>query len=54
MQHFLLMYFFNIKGIQLAMDVDDMLKVDLELFEISGAPVQGTPRKARECAQNQV
>ena len=43
----------NSEWIQLAMDVDDILKVDLELFEISGGPVQGIPRKARESAQNQ-
>ena len=43
----------NSEWIQLAMDVDDILKVDLELFEISGIPVQGIPRKARESAQNQ-
>lgn len=30
------------------------MAVDLEVFEISGAPVQGIPKKARENAENQV
>lgn len=36
------------------MDVDDILAVDLELFEISGAPIEGIPKKARENAEKQV
>ncbi|XP_031826336.1 BRCA1-associated RING domain protein 1 isoform X2 [Nomia melanderi] len=38
---------------QIAMDVDDILTMDFELFEISGAPIKGIPKKARENAQNQ-
>ncbi|XP_076652031.1 BRCA1-associated RING domain protein 1 isoform X2 [Halictus rubicundus] len=43
----------NSEWFSIAMDVDDISKMDLELFEISGAPVTGIPRKARENAQNQ-
>ncbi|KZC13413.1 PREDICTED: BRCA1-associated RING domain protein 1-like [Dufourea novaeangliae] len=43
----------NSEWFQIAMDVDDILTMDFELFEISGAPVEGTPRRARENAQNQ-
>ncbi|XP_076233940.1 BRCA1-associated RING domain protein 1 [Calliopsis andreniformis] len=43
----------NSEWIQLTMDVDNILSVDLELFEISGTPIQGIPRKARENEQNQ-
>ncbi|XP_076638932.1 BRCA1-associated RING domain protein 1 isoform X1 [Colletes latitarsis] len=43
----------NSEWIQLVMDVDDILAVDLEPFEINGSPIIGIPRKARENAQNQ-
>lgn len=36
------------------MDISDILKGDLELFEVSGAPIEGIPKKARESAQNWV
>lgn len=51
-------HFYNIlcyiKGIQLGMDIGDILKEDLEIFEVSGAPIKGIPKKARERVQNQV
>ncbi|XP_053975849.1 BRCA1-associated RING domain protein 1-like isoform X1 [Hylaeus volcanicus] len=43
----------NSEWIQLVLDVDDILAVDLELFEISGTPIIGVPKKARINAQNQ-
>ncbi|KOC70454.1 BRCA1-associated RING domain protein 1, partial [Habropoda laboriosa] len=43
----------NTEWIQLSMDVGDILKGDLEIFEIDGAPIKGIPKKARENAQNQ-
>ncbi|XP_012348288.1 LOW QUALITY PROTEIN: BRCA1-associated RING domain protein 1-like [Apis florea] len=42
----------NTEWIQLSMDISDILKGDLELFEVSGAPIEGIPKKARESAQN--
>uniref|UniRef100_V9IB37 BRCA1-associated RING domain protein 1 (BARD-1) n=1 Tax=Apis cerana TaxID=7461 RepID=V9IB37_APICE len=44
----------NSEWIQLNMDISDILKGDLELFEVSGAPIKGIPKKARESAQNWV
>ncbi|XP_076764963.1 BRCA1-associated RING domain protein 1-like [Xylocopa sonorina] len=41
----------NTEWIQLGMNVNDVLNGDLDLFEVSGAPVVGVPRKARESAQ---
>ncbi|XP_011169381.1 BRCA1-associated RING domain protein 1 isoform X2 [Solenopsis invicta] len=38
----------NSEWIQLAADMDDIANVDLELFEINGAPTYGIPRKARQ------
>ncbi|XP_076299178.1 BRCA1-associated RING domain protein 1 [Lasioglossum baleicum] len=43
----------NSEWFQIAMDVDDISTMDFELFEISGAPVIGTPKAARENEQNQ-
>lgn len=46
----------NTAWIQLGMDIDDILKGDLEEFEIYktvGSPIEGIPKKARENAQNQ-
>ncbi|XP_076378356.1 BRCA1-associated RING domain protein 1 [Megalopta genalis] len=43
----------NSEWFQIAMDVEDILTMELDLFEINGAPTPGTPRKARENAQNQ-
>lgn len=43
----------NTEWIQLGMDIGDILKEDLEIFEVSGAPIKGIPKKARESAQNQ-
>ncbi|XP_011631254.1 BRCA1-associated RING domain protein 1-like [Pogonomyrmex barbatus] len=40
----------NSEWIQLATDMDDVATVDLELFEINGAPTYGIPRKARQNA----
>lgn len=45
---------FVIKGIQLGMDISEILKGDLEIFEVSGTPIKGIPRKARENTQKQV
>lgn len=36
------------------MDVFDVLKGDLEIFEISGSPLINVPKIARENAQKQV
>ncbi|CAK9815695.1 BRCA1-associated RING domain protein 1 [Anthophora plagiata] len=43
----------NTEWIQLGMDMGDMLTGDLEIFEISGTPIVGIPRKAKENAQSQ-
>ncbi|CAL7933032.1 unnamed protein product [Xylocopa violacea] len=42
----------NTEWIQLSMDMNDILNGDLELFEVSSAPIMGIPKKARESAQN--
>lgn len=49
-----LIYILRMKGIQLGMDIDEILKGDLELFEVSGVPGKSIPKQARESAQNQV
>lgn len=36
------------KGIRLAEDTDDISDMDLELFEVSGAPTYGIPEKTRQ------
>nr|XP_034179266.1 BRCA1-associated RING domain protein 1-like [Osmia lignaria]XP_034179267.1 BRCA1-associated RING domain protein 1-like [Osmia lignaria]XP_034179268.1 BRCA1-associated RING domain protein 1-like [Osmia lignaria] len=43
----------NTEWIQLGMDIDEILKGDLEVFEVSGVPDKGIPKQARESAQNQ-
>ncbi|XP_050471073.1 BRCA1-associated RING domain protein 1-like [Bombus huntii] len=43
----------NTEWIQLGMDISEILKGDLEIFEVSGTPIKGIPKKARENAQKQ-
>ncbi|XP_011879954.1 PREDICTED: BRCA1-associated RING domain protein 1-like isoform X2 [Vollenhovia emeryi] len=38
----------NSEWIQLAADMDEVADVDLEVFEVNGAPICGIPRKARQ------
>lgn len=42
----------NTQWIKLKMDLNEIMNGDLELFEVSGAPNVGVPRRARENAQN--
>lgn len=42
----------NTEWIQLGMDLNDVLNGDLELFEVSGAPIIDIPKKARMNTQN--
>ncbi|OAD55621.1 BRCA1-associated RING domain protein 1, partial [Eufriesea mexicana] len=39
--------------IQLCMEMGELFKEDLEIFEVSGAPIKGIPKKARENAESQ-
>lgn len=41
-----------LKGIALARDLDDVVNMDFEVFEVSGAPVSGIPKKARMNAEH--
>ncbi|XP_024867584.1 BRCA1-associated RING domain protein 1-like [Temnothorax curvispinosus] len=41
----------NSEWIQLAADMDEVANVDLELFEVNGAPTYGIPKKARRNAE---
>ncbi|XP_078042407.1 BRCA1-associated RING domain protein 1 isoform X2 [Augochlora pura] len=43
----------NTEWFQIAMDIEDILTMELDFFEINGAPTPGIPRKARENSQNQ-
>lgn len=41
------------EGIALALDMEDITDMDLEVFELGGAPISGVPKKARQNAENQ-
>ncbi|KAG7202944.1 hypothetical protein KM043_010083 [Ampulex compressa] len=43
----------NSEWISLGLEVNDISDIDLELFEVSGAPIPGVPKKARENAEKQ-
>lgn len=48
------MTFYNLgKGIALAADLEDVTSMDVELFEVNGAPILGVPKKARENKESQ-
>lgn len=52
--YLLYIYIFFFIGISMSLELDDIHQMELELFEVSGCPILGVPKRARENEEHQV